>query len=73
VRVLDEFIQSLSQNKNSISSYLMLWNYLCKMVGIKDIVLHQIVGTAFLPWAKNQPFIYFLSEEQIQKLNQSSE
>jgi hypothetical protein len=43
------------------------------MIGIKDIVLHKIAGTAFLPWAKNQPFIYFLSEEQIQELNQSSE
>jgi hypothetical protein len=51
----------------------MIWNYLCKMIGIKDIVLHKIARTAFLPWAKNQPFIYFLSEEQIQKLNQSSE
>jgi hypothetical protein len=58
------------QNKNSNN---MLWNYLCKMIGIKDIVLHKVAGTAFLPWAKNQPFIYFLSEEQIQKLNQSSE
>ena len=58
------------QNKNSNN---MLWNYLCKMIGIKDIVLHKIAGTSFLPWAKNQPFIYFLSEEQIQKLNQSSE
>jgi hypothetical protein len=58
---------------SDIDKISMLWNYLCKMIGIKDIVLHQIVGTAFLPWAKNQPFIYFLSEEQIQKLNQSSE
>jgi len=59
--------------KSGSGSYLMLWNYLCKMIGIKNIVLHKIAGTVFFPWAKNQPFIYFLSKEQIQKLNQSSE
>lgn len=37
----------------TVQSHLMLWNYLYKMIGIKDIVLNKIARTAFLPWTKN--------------------
>ena len=67
------FISLLSSLLFELERHLELWNYLCKMIGIKDIVLHKVAGTTFIPWTKNQPFIYFLSKTQIQKLDQSSE
>ena len=37
-----------------------LWNSICKEIGISDIAMHLIVGTYLLPWARKQPFNYFL-------------
>lgn len=38
-----------------------LWNYICVEVDIRNRVLHRFAGTWLLPWAKNQPFDYFLA------------
>jgi len=38
-----------------------LWNYICVEVDIRDRLLHRFAGTWLLPWAKNQPFDYFLA------------
>ncbi len=43
---------------------LRLWNSLCKELQIDDQVLHQIARTSWLPWAKNQPFDYFLKKSK---------
>lgn len=38
-----------------------LWNHLCKELAITDPILHRVVGTWLLPWAKDRPFDFFLS------------
>jgi hypothetical protein len=38
---------------------LGLWEYLCKQIGITDSVMHKIVGTWYVPWARTQTFDYF--------------
>jgi hypothetical protein len=53
-----------SKGRESIFRKLRLWNSICKELNLDDKVLHQIAGTWFLPWAKKQPFDYFLSKAQ---------
>ncbi len=48
----------------SITRKFRLWNSLCKELQINDIVLHQIAGTWFLPWARSQTFDYFLPKNR---------
>jgi hypothetical protein len=53
--------KSRSLNNEGITNQkISLWNKICKDIGIEDQVLHEIAGTKWLPWAKNQPFDYFL-------------
>ncbi|MEP0754839.1 hypothetical protein NDA03_21730 [Trichocoleus sp. Lan] len=42
-----------------------LWNSICQKLGINDEVLHQIAGTWLFPWARNQPFNYFLIQSKV--------
>ena len=39
-----------------------LWNLICKELRISDAVLHRVAGTWMLPWLKNQPFDYYLTD-----------
>lgn len=48
---------------SQMSSSLKLWNILCKELKIEDKVLHEIAGTSFFPWAKEQTFDYFINEK----------
>lgn len=41
---------------------MRLWNHLCKQIGIADQILHRVVGTWLLPWAKDRPFDFFLPQ-----------
>lgn len=55
---------ALSEHINETISFtkrISLWNKICKDIGIEDKILHEIVGTKWLPWLKNQPFDYFLN------------
>ena len=48
----------LMQSTIFVRRKLALWNRLCKKLGVKDKVLHEIVGTSFIPWVREQPFDY---------------
>jgi hypothetical protein len=37
---------------------LHLWSHLCKRLGVKDTILHEIVGTSVIPRLRAQPFDY---------------
>jgi hypothetical protein len=59
--ILLNFIMSLSIEKLAISlNKLIIWNTICKDIGIQDRILHEVVGMGKLPWVKNRPFDYFL-------------
>lgn len=51
-----------------VGGKLELWNDICKKVNIQDRVLHRIAGTWWLPWAKGQPFDYFLPQPDSDEL-----
>ena len=56
------FIMTMGgRSKRNNRSRLALWNHICKRVGVTDYSLHQVVGTNWLPWAKDQEFDYFFS------------
>lgn len=60
-----------SSNQQSLLRKFRLWNSICKELQINDIVLHQIAGTWLLPWAREQPFDYFLDKSKLDKSNAS--
>lgn len=39
---------------------LSLWNHICKVLGIKDRILHKVIGTSLIPYVRKQPFDYYL-------------
>lgn len=47
-----------------ISKKMQLWDRLCKEIGIPDHIMHRVAGTWLLPWVRNQPFDYFLDEDE---------
>jgi hypothetical protein len=54
-----------------ISNKLFVWNYICKKMGIRDVILHEVVGIDKLPWARNKSFDYFLLKQN-KKIKNSS-
>lgn len=39
-----------------------VWNLLCRHLDISDAVLHEIAGTALLPFLRKEPFDYFIED-----------
>lgn len=49
-------IMMLIQSSLTVRRKLQLWNHLCKKLGVKDTILHEIAGTSIIPWVREQPF-----------------
>lgn len=45
-----------------LSDRLGLWNLLCKEMNVADEIMHRVMGTWYIPWARNHVFDYYLSE-----------
>ena len=45
---------------NGSRGAIVVWNRLCKELGLDDQVLFDISGIGWIPWTKKQPFDFFL-------------
>lgn len=53
---------SMMISSRFLSDRLGLWNVLCKEMNVADEIMHRVVGTWYIPWARNHVFDYYLGE-----------